>query len=64
VLQIHDILGWIRMADPDPDPDPCLCLLDLDLDSDPDADPAIFAIVLPKMPTKNYFFYIFFLYTS
>jgi len=52
------------MADPDPDPDPCLCLLDLDLDSDPDADPAIFAIVLPKMPTKNYFFYIFFLYTS
>jgi hypothetical protein len=48
------------MADPDPDPDPCLCLLDLDLDSDPDADPAIFAIVLPKMPTKNYFFISFF----
>jgi hypothetical protein len=29
--------------------------MDPDPDSDPDVDPAIFAIGLPKMPTKNYF---------
>ncbi len=37
--------------DPDSEPDP-----------DADPDPAIFVIDLPKMPTKNKFFNIFFAY--
>jgi hypothetical protein len=39
-----------------------LTTLDPDPDTDADADPAIFAIDLPEMPTKNKFLKKFFAY--
>ncbi len=62
VLRIRDIF-WSGSGSGSGSADICLVLKDPDPDSNPDADldPAIFVIDLPKMQTKNNFFFFSFL---